>query len=256
MRKLCLLAVVAVLCGSLALPALADGKGSPDALAPEVPLITIEGPITQLGPDYVVVNCLTVYWTDDTEIVGRLVVGAEVVIEAYVLPHDYVAKSIKVIPTVTDVAPRIVTFGGIIRSIGQPIWEIGGRKVTVTRCTIIIGQPAVGRWARVRALRRYNGELLALIIRVWPNWPQKVEFTGRIEVLPPGLLGRWMISGRTVWVNRHTEIIGRPRVGYYVKVNALRYPHRPLIAVRIEVLRPQVTAVPYPTATPTPWATP
>jgi hypothetical protein len=215
-----------------------------------VPVITIEGPITKLGCDHVVVNCLTVYWTDGTEIVGKLLVGAEVEIEAYVLPNDYVAKSITVIPTTTDVAPRVVTFGGIIESIGEPIWVIGGRQVTVTRCTIIIGQPAVGRWAKVRALRRYNGELLALMIHVWPNWPQKVEFSGRIEVLPPGLLGRWVISGRTVLVNRHTRIIGTPRVGYFVKVNALRYPHRPLTAVRIEVLRPEETTVPHPNSTP------
>jgi len=254
MKRLRLLAVVAVLWASFALPALAQGKTSSDALTPKVPLTTIEGPITRLGPDCVVVNCLTVHWTDDTEIVGRLAIGLEVVIEAYVLPHDYVAKSIKVIPTTTDVAPRIVTFGGIIESIGEPIWVIGGRKVTVTRCTIIIGQPVVGRWARVRALQRYNGELLALLIHVWPDWPQKVEFTGRIEKLPPGLMGRWVVSGRTVWVNRRTKIIGTPHVGYVVKVNALRYPQRPLTAVRIEVLRPVARVVPY--TTPTPWATP
>ncbi len=236
MKNLRLLALVAVLCATLAVPALAQNKKPPDALPTDAPLITIEGPITKRGPNTVVVNCLTVHWTDETEIVGQLCLGAEVEIEAYVLPDDYVAKSITVVPTVTDIAPRIVTFGGIIQSIGEPIWLIGDREVTVTECTAIIGEPQVGRWAKVRALRRSNGELLALLINVRPSWPEKVEFTGRIERLPPNLMGRWVIGGRTVWVNRRTEIIGVPQVGHLVKVNALQYPHRPLTAVRIEVL--------------------
>ena len=237
MKNLRLLALVAVLCLALAVPALAQNKRPSDVLPTDVPLMTIEGPITKRGPNYVVVNCLTVYWTGETEIVGQLCLGAEVEIEAYVLPDDHVvAKSITVVPTVTGIAPRIVTFGGYIQSIGEPIWVIGDREVTVTSCTVIMGEPEVGRWAKVRALQRSNGELLALLINVWPNWPEEVEFTGRIERLPPNLVGRWVISGRSVWVNRHTEIIGAPQVGHLVKVNALQYPRRSLSAVRIEVL--------------------
>ena len=195
MKNLRLLALIAALCLTLAVPVLAQNRRPSDVLPTDAPLVSIEGPITKRGPDFVVVNCLTVHWTDETEIVGQLCLGAEVEIEAYVLPDDHlVAKSIRVVPALTCVAPRIVTFGGYIQSIGEPVWVIGDREVTVTSCTIIMGEPQVGRWAKVRALRRSNGELLALFINVWPNWPETIEFSGRIERLPPNLMGRWVVS--------------------------------------------------------------
>jgi len=223
-------------------------------------VIKIRGFITELGTDYLVVNGLRIEWNRSTHIIGELKVGAFAKIEALVTPSGLVAIRIEIVPVA--VTPRIVEFAGVIESMGDEnettegeIWVIAGREVLVTRRTVIIGRPAVGKWAEVRALVQTDQPLLALWIKVREE-PEAVEWRGRIERLPPRLWGFWVVGGRTVLVTPHTEIIGEPQVGKFAKVEALRYPHRPLVAVKIEVLELTPALTPVPTAIPEPTAAP
>jgi len=174
-------------------------------------------------------------------------------VDARVLDNQYKAIRIEVAPAIVAV-PKVVSFAGEIKSIGSPIWEIGGRKVEVTRTTVIIGQPAVGMTAKVRALLRSNGTLLGLIIQVKNAEPEVIEFTGTVEKMIPNILGRWTISGRMVVVSPRTEIVGDPAVGDTVRVRAIQSNRVPLQALRIEKInanRPADRPTPTPTEVPT-----
>jgi hypothetical protein len=218
---------------------------------PAIVTVKIRGFVTRLGPDDLVVNGLTIGYTAETRIVGSLEVGAFVKIEAQMLPAGYVATTIQVVPTER---PRVVEFEGTIERMGDTLWKVAGRLITVTEPTVIIGEPEIGKQAEVRARVQSDGTLLALWIKV-KDEPEVEEWRGRIDRLPPQRKGLWEVGGRTVHVTPHTEITGVPRVGKIARVKALRYPHRPLVAVEIEVLEPTASDALVPTETPEPAAT-
>jgi hypothetical protein len=202
-------------------------------------IVVIRGRVRELSTTHLVVNGRKILYDRSTQIEGHLEVGAYVKVRAVRTSQGLKALTIKVLP----VNDRIVEFEGRIERIGHPYWVIAGRKVKVTRETTIIGRPEVGLWAKVRARIEPNGELQALLIAVSNEWPVKVEWTGRIERLPPQLSadpgnweGWWVVGGRRVLVDAETEIRGRPRLGAPARVVALRYPWRPLVAKRISVL--------------------
>ena len=205
---------------------------------PEQP-ITIRGLVTELESTYLVVNGLTILYDASTEITGDLEVGAYVKIRALRTAEGLKALTIEVLP----INDRIVEFEGIIEQIGHPVWVIGGRRVTVTRRTRIIGHPEEGLSARVRAQVKSNGDLLALVIEVQNEEPEEIEWNGIIEWLPPGVAarpphyyGRWVVGGRSVQVTPRTEVHGTPRIGLAAHVVALRQPGKPLMAKTISIL--------------------
>ncbi len=79
--------------------------------------------------------------------------------------------------------------------------------------------------------------------------PHREEFEGIIDRLPASRLGVWVIGGRSVLVKAGTEIVGRPAVGLWAKVQGLKHVSRPLEAVRIAIEEPR------PSRTPAPWST-
>jgi len=214
--------------------------------------ITIRGRVTELETTYLVVNGRRILYDRSTQIIGHLEVGAFVKIRAIRTPQGLKALTIEVLP----VDERIVEFEGVIEYIGHPTWVIGGRRVTVARRAVIIGWPEVGSMAKVRALVKSNGELLALLIQVQNEEPGEVEWTGIIERLPPNIavdppqyVGRWVVGGRSVWVTPQTEITGTPWIGRVAHVVALRYPRRPLVAKTIHILNVEPVERPPPTPT-------
>jgi hypothetical protein len=83
------------------------------------------------------------------------------------------------------------------------------------------------------------------------NEPEKVEWRGVIEQLPPNItiypptyIGRWVVGGRLVWVTRETDIVGTPRIGLWAHVVAHQYPQGPLVAKRIRVIGGPATETP------------
>lgn len=222
--------------------------------------ITIRGRVNELGVDYLVVNRIHIGYDRSTCIEGRLEVDVFVVVLAEVRSAGFHALSINVVPNNS----HVVEFEGVIESISESLWVVGGRRVRLNQCTLIFGQPAVGKIAKVRVLvapQAVDAEPLALMIAVRNTQPETVEWTGIIEWLPPRSSassghyeGRWIVGGRAVLVTRETEIVGTPRIGRRAHVVAVRYPpSRLLVARKIEVLNVVPSATP---ATPTPTALP
>jgi len=194
--------------------------------------VEIKGFILELGDDYLVVNGLTITWTQSTHIEGTLEVGAFVEIEARLTPSGYVAVTIEVKAHAND---RIVEFEGIIERMGDSTWVVSGREIMVNADTEIEGSPEIGARVKVRALVLPDGTFLALKIKVKTSESVKVRFTGVIESLPPDLLGEWVIGGRTVLVTADTKIMGTPELGAEARVEALIQADGTLLATKIKI---------------------
>ncbi len=83
---------------------------------------------------------------------------------------------------------------------------------------------------------------------------EELEFEGFIESITGNV---WRIAGRDVMVSAATEIEGNPRVGHYVKVEAMRGAGGALLARKIGAEdQPDSTQPPTPSGPPQPGATP
>jgi hypothetical protein len=154
-----------------------------------------------------------------------------------------------------------VEFEGVIESFSDTEWVVGGRTVAVNPATEIVGTPAIGLKAEVRALVQADSSLLAIRIKVEAAddddaQPEEVEFEGIIEAMPAGLPAEWVIGGRTVTANAQTIITGTPEIGLKAKVTALRDSDGKLLATAIAIEMPEPTKMPRPTRTPTSTPTP
>ncbi len=206
-------------------------------VTPRPTVVRIRGFITELhvADMYLVVNGLTVDWDEDTVILGELVVGAFVKITAIMSGSEYLATRIQVMPTV----PRFVEFEGPITAMDDTTWEVAGQEITLDERTVIVGTPAVGRHAEVKALVQPDESLLAVWIKVKEE-PEEIIWSGPIEKLPRRLLGIWVVAQRSVLVTRDTEISDEDRelleVGVCVAVGAVQFKNRPLTALKIEIV--------------------
>jgi hypothetical protein len=144
----------------------------------------------------------------------------------------------------------VIEFYGVIEDMPEKgyegIWLIGGRKVLVTKDTLIrekYSVATVGSYVEVRA--RYSDDTYtAYKIEVKrgnlrrSGYPGK--FYGIIESMPEGKIeGIWVINGREVLVTANTKIeeeYGRATVGAYVEVKG-NYIDRTFTAYEIEVKR-------------------
>lgn len=126
-----------------------------------------------------------------------------------------------------------VEFDGTVESESADSWVISGKTVLVTSETEISGSPAIGDTVKVEALRAADGTLTALEIQKTsppPAGGDHVEFDGTIESMSPA---SWVISGKTLFITAHTQIVGAPHVGDAVKVEALRAADGTLTALEI-----------------------
>ena len=199
--------------------------------------VYIYGVVSEMGEGYLVANQIRIRLTEQTTIEGELEVGAWVKVEARVQGMELVAVHIAVRSHHT---PSVITFRGVVERISEDLWVISGREVAVNEDTVIIGNPQVGDSVLVRARVLSDGSLVALRI-VALNvqvLPEEVEFEGIIQRFPPNLIGRWIISGRDVWVTPQTEISGTPQIGLGARVKALRYANGRLVALDIQIEEP------------------
>lgn len=189
----------------------------------------------------------TVHVTADTRIrdEGRpLEVGAQVEVEGVLRPDGSVdARKIKVEDEADD--DEDFEFKGLIESfpvgfIGT--WVIGGRSVHVTALTRIEmedGPVAVGALAEVEGFLNPDGSVDAKKIEIEDDDDEEeFEFTGQVESLPDGLIGDWVVSGRTVHVTAATRIRekkGPADVGAIVEVEGFERPDGSVDATKIEV---------------------
>jgi SepF-like predicted cell division protein (DUF552 family) len=69
-----------------------------------------------------------------------------------------------------------------------------------------------------------------------PPRPVRVRFSGRVDALPPGLLGEWVIAGMPVEVSEDTTLKPKgyePKVGDWAEVKAISNYEGPLVASQI-----------------------
>ncbi len=124
-------------------------------------------------------------------------------------------------------------------------WRVGGRTVRVTATTRIeaeIGPVVVGAFVEVEGVMQSDGAFLAKEVEVKSNvsgGDGRDELKGVIESLPSsGLVGDWVVSGRTVHVSDSTTINrehGAVAVGAQVEIHGQLRADGSLDAQRIEV---------------------
>jgi hypothetical protein len=69
-------------------------------------------------------------------------------------------------PSPTAAPTEQVEFKGVIESITENVWRVGGRDVMINSATEIRGAPQVGKTAEVKAVRDHSGVLIARRIEV------------------------------------------------------------------------------------------
>ncbi len=207
---------------------------------------------------------------------GPAEVGASVHVEAMRQSDGSLLATRIVVLARPDLA--LVHFKGVIKSmpadgfVGE--WIIhnddGDHPVQVSERTWIdehAGEAKVGAPVQVEALRRADGSLWALRIKVIGDGAAHVvRFRGPILYLPndPNFIGTWLVGTQRVVVTSSTEIDqteGAVRLGAWVEVVGTQKNHDPVQALRIKVLArpevpPTITRTPRPTPTPRPTRTP
>ena len=137
--------------------------------------------------------------------------------------------------------PLPFAFRGVVRSIAPDQWTIDGKVVGITNETKIVGDPKVGDTVEVLAKiqdppnpamgmpSRIVAILIAKLPVVSPPTPgsgREFTFEGQVQSIPPTAtqIGVWKIGGKDVNVTAQTEIVGSPKVGDTVRVNATLGP--------------------------------
>lgn len=122
------------------------------------------------------------------------------------------AGVLKAVRIHTIEAAEDIQLHGAIQALGAT-WQISSVLLTSTTDTIVVGEPEVGLLATALATLQPDNTLLAKAVKV--NWtePQRqrpqqpVQLRGTIEALPAdGLIGVWVVSGKTVNVTEATRI--------------------------------------------------
>ena len=134
-------------------------------------------------------------------------------------------------------------FQGLIERFGATEWVVGGHTLLITADTAIENAPQIGLLAEVKALRRGDGSLIAVQIRV--QLPSEVvQFEGTIQSL--GAV-QWTVEGVTVRLDGQTQVVGDPAIGSRAEVEGLLLPDDSVLARKIVV---QAVPTPTPTAEP------
>ena len=128
-------------------------------------------------------------------------------------------------------------------------WIVSGTTVHVTSMTTIDqehGNVEVGAFVHVEGYPRADGSIEATEISVEYNGgggddgnDMHIEWYGMIESMPTtGLLGTWVVGGRTIYVDTTTTIDqehGLAQVGAFVKVEGIEQADGSIVATSIEV---------------------
>ena len=126
-----------------------------------------------------------------------------------------------------------VEIEGPINDFGENKWVVLGLDILLDAHTEVKGVPGVGLKARVEAILKPNGDILATEIKV-------KEEEERVEVKIEGTIdsfdrNKWVIAGQTVLVDGQTEIKGAPEVGLEAKAEAVLLSNGDLLATEIRV---------------------
>jgi hypothetical protein len=129
-------------------------------------------------------------------------------------------------------------------------WIVKGKEIWVTSETSVIeekGKAAVGAYVRVGG--SYSGEVfIAYMIEV-QKYPKEIikalktaftaNLSGKIERIPEGGFGTWIVNGKEIYVTEDTsikQIAGKAEIGVFVEVKG-DYAGKAFKAREIEVVK-------------------
>jgi len=230
--------------------------------APQPPFFEFTGPVNALptttdltgdwkvGDRTVHVTPLTKIETED----GPITVGTVVEVKGLVRTDGSI-DAVKIEP-VADLPNAFVFTAPIMQLPNTPgfigDWMVDSRIVHVTTTTRIQqdeGLVAVGALAEVRGSLRGDGSVDAVIVEVERSsgsldHTPRVEIEGTVQQLPstPGLVGDWVVNGRTIHVNSLTLV--RPdttaiTMGSFVEVEGFLRADNTVDAISVELERVQ-----------------
>ncbi len=160
-------------------------------------------------------------------------------------------------PEDDDFVGAITELPGAAGFVGD--WTVGGKTVHVTASTRLNAEGgvfAVGSSVEVKGTTRTDGSIDATEIELKSSAPAGMppgqsNFRGAIESLPAGgIVGDWMVSGKTVHVSATTRIVpagGTPTVGGFVEVQGTSRADGSIDASKIEVKFAPPAGTPAPT---------
>ena len=202
----------------------------------------------------------TVHVTSDTFIQtvhGPVAVGVPVKVIGRVLPDGTIAA--RKVQTEKKDHVSFFEFEGAVQTLPATPgllgdWVVGGRTVHVTSLTRIDTEDcaiATGSEVEVKGVVRTDGSVDAVKIECDDD-TDEFEFAGIVTTLPntAGLVGDWVVDGRTVHVTSATEIDQDDALlslGALVKVEGTRRADGSIDAREIEVLRGATDVRPVPT---------
>lgn len=137
-----------------------------------------------------------------------------------------------------------VRVSGLIRALPSQLlgeWTVGNATVLVDVNTRIQPRgyvPQVGDWADVWATAQTNKPLLATFVRITTQSESNlrhVEFKGLVEEITEDFL---IISGTTVRLDEHTQIIGTPALGFIAQVHGSFQTDGSVMAILIQITDP------------------
>jgi hypothetical protein len=199
--------------------------------------IEFRGLIEEVTARHWVIAGRLVFVTENTSVQGRPEPGALAEVKGVRFFGDItVARSIRVI---ARGAFAEVQFEGIIESMADSTWAVGGVTVTVSAVTSIEGVPAVGLLAEVQGLLQPDGSVLAQRIHIKETMPTSyIDVEGVVSAIAPT---HWVVGVSVVFVDEQTFIDDSrapAEVGMWAQVRARRLRDGSLLALRIRLARP------------------
>lgn len=193
--------------------------------------ISLEGVISQVNPNGVLIDNLPIIFDAQTKISGDLLPGRLVKLTGVTQPGGFIkADSIQL---------RFYEYAGEVRAIQSNAWLIGDTSFTILNGTRIDPALRIGDRVLVLVYAGDDDRLYAQAILRIPEHlsnptkfePFEIEFSGVIEAISGDML---TINGKNVQISSQTEIKGEISTGTQVKVHAQVAEDGSLTAIEIE----------------------
>jgi len=208
--------------------------------------VRIEGNIDEIASDHWTVGGQRILLQQATRFNltrAQAQVGGWAVVDALKTADGTVLAEEIVVIRGPEQPPVAREFSGLIESMSEGRWTIGGHEVQIAGDTVIEGTPQVDALAHVRADQYADGRLVARRIVIESG--QVVQFEGIITSISAD---RWVVGGQEILVDSSTQIEGEPAVGAMAQVEAVVRADGTTRARRIRVQPASASSAPSPTA--------
>ncbi len=202
--------------------------------------IALEGVVSQVTPDGVLIDDIPVALDPQTRVSGNLLPGRLVKLEGVTQPGGFVrADSIQL---------RFYEYAGVLKAIQRDVWVIDETSFRILDGTRTDPALRIGDRVLVLVYAGDDGRLFAQAILRLPESfsnptrfePFEIEFNGVIEAISGDMI---TVNGKSVQINRETEIKGDITIGAEVKIHARVAEDGSLTATEIKPASGADTAV-------------